>query len=48
MERLATTVFTLVHDGGPIVSLLSQIEVKNSLKFFVLWAECRVACHPLI
>jgi hypothetical protein len=32
-ERLATTVFNLVHDGGPIVSLLSQLEVKDSLKF---------------
>lgn len=32
-ERLATTVFNLVHDGGPIVSLLSQLEVKDKLEF---------------
>jgi hypothetical protein len=32
-ERLATTVFNLVQDGGPLVSLLSQLEVKDSLKF---------------
>jgi hypothetical protein len=32
-ERLATTAFNLVHDGGSIVSLLSQIEVKDSLQF---------------
>lgn len=32
-ERLASTVFNLVFDGGDIVSLLSQLEVKNSLKF---------------
>jgi hypothetical protein len=31
--RLATTIFNLVHDGGPIISLLSQLEVKDSLKF---------------
>lgn len=24
-ERLATTIFTLVHDGGPIFSLLGQL-----------------------
>lgn len=30
-ERLATTVFNLVHDGGAIVSLLSQLEVKDKL-----------------
>jgi len=32
-ERLATTVFNLVFDGKPIVSLLSQLGVKDSLKF---------------
>jgi hypothetical protein len=32
-ERLATTVFNLVHDGGSIASLLSQLELKDSLKF---------------
>ena len=32
-ERLATTVFNLVHDGKQIISLLSQLEVKDSLKF---------------
>lgn len=32
-ERLATTVFTLFHDGGPIFSLLSQLGVKFDLKY---------------
>ena len=32
-ERLATTVFNLVFDDGKIVSLLTQLEVKESLKF---------------
>lgn len=32
-ERLATTVFTLVFDGPPIYSLLSQLDVLDSLKF---------------
>jgi hypothetical protein len=32
-ERLATTVFNLVFDGKPLVSLLTQLGVKDSLKF---------------
>jgi len=32
-ERLATAVFNLVQDGGSMVSLLSQLEVRDSLKF---------------
>jgi hypothetical protein len=31
--RLATTIFTLVHDGGSIVSLLSQLGIRGSLRF---------------
>jgi hypothetical protein len=32
-ERLATTVFNLVFDGKPLISLLTQLGVKDSLKF---------------
>jgi hypothetical protein len=31
--RLATTVFTLVHDGGSISSLLTQLGLRGSLRF---------------
>jgi hypothetical protein len=31
--RLATTVFTLVHDGGAIRSLLTQLGLRASLRF---------------
>ncbi len=31
--RLATTVFTLVHDGGSIISLLTRLGLRASLKF---------------
>ena len=31
--RLATTIFTLVHDGGSITSLLSQLGLRASLRF---------------
>ncbi len=32
-ERLANAVFNLVYDGGKISSVLSQLEVKDSLRF---------------
>jgi hypothetical protein len=32
-ERLATTVFTLMHNGGGIVSLLTQLGVQDSLSY---------------
>jgi hypothetical protein len=32
-ERLATTVFNLVHDGPPIISLLTQLGLKDSLGY---------------
>jgi hypothetical protein len=32
-SRLATTVFTMVHDGGSIVSLLTQLKLRGSLRF---------------
>jgi len=32
-ERLANAVFNLVFDGGKIASVLSQLEVKDSLRF---------------
>ena len=31
--RLATTVFTLLHDGGSIVSILTQLGLRASLRF---------------
>lgn len=31
--RLATTIFTLVHDGGAIASLLTQLGLRASLRF---------------
>ena len=31
--RLATTIFTLVHDGGSITSLLTQLGLLDSLRF---------------
>src|SRR5262245_34753110 len=31
--RLATCVFTLVHDGGPITSLLTQLGLRAPLRF---------------
>lgn len=31
--RLATAVFTLVHDGGSIVSLLTQLGLRSGLRF---------------
>jgi hypothetical protein len=31
--RLATAIFTLVHDGGGIVSLLTQLGLRSSLRF---------------
>ena len=31
--RLATTVYTLVHDGGSITSLLTQLGMRASLRF---------------
>ena len=32
-ERLSTAVFNLVHDGGDLISVLTQLGVKDSLKF---------------
>jgi hypothetical protein len=32
-SRLATTVFTLVHDGGSIISLLTRLGLRSGLKF---------------
>lgn len=32
-QRLATVVFTLVHDGGSIVSLLTQLGLRAGLRF---------------
>ncbi|MBB6407752.1 hypothetical protein [Mesorhizobium sangaii] len=32
-ERLSTTIFNLVFDGGPLVSLLTRLGVKETLKF---------------
>ncbi len=31
--RLATTVFTLLHDGGSVVSILTQLGARASLRF---------------
>jgi hypothetical protein len=31
--RLATTIYTLVHDGGSITSLLTQLGLRSSLRF---------------
>ena len=33
VERIATEVFTLVHDGGSIVSVLSQLGLRSSARF---------------
>jgi hypothetical protein len=41
--RLATTVFTLLHDGGSITSLLTQLGLRTSLRFI---SSARVVEDP--
>jgi hypothetical protein len=50
--RLATTIFTLVHDGGSINSVLTQLGVRGSLRFFSSGTEVNpktlTASAPLV
>jgi hypothetical protein len=53
--RLSTIVYTLVHDGGDIRSILSQLDLKEKLEFFASNMEISSAiraqadrCTPLV